>query len=260
MTEDPELLDRLAKALRPGAVEPPPARVHAVRRLVTRPHPVLRSISGGSESPGHGLAAPERRLRWGWADRRVTMACSAVAAVALLLIAGVAALQILPGSSAPSRSSALLRAQNAAYRVQVAIDRRDPAQVAKADADLLRTAKEISDTDRREIQRIAVPVHVQAIAFLRDHASPDVLSDMPGAISAGEVPPPPVPDVAVSAPVSVPPVTVPDGAPKLVEPAVTPPGVDGSATTLGAPVTPSVTINRVEPRLDGDFDVIFTVA
>lgn len=260
MVDDSELLDQLAKALRAGPVEPPAARVHGVRRLVTRPRPQLRSIPGGPQSTPPGVPLPEPAPRWAWADRRVTMAFSGVAAVALLVIAGIAALQIVAGAPA-DHSIALLRAQDAAYRVQLAIDRKDAGQVAKADADLLRTAETVSGKDREEAQRITAPVHVQAVAFLRDHASPQVLSDVPGAVSSAGPPGPALsPDVSSPTPTTLPSLTVPGGAPTSLGPAVVPP-VDGPTTTRGAlPVRPSVKISRIDPRLDGDFDVNFTVA
>lgn len=268
MTDDTELLDQLEKALRPGPVEPPPARVQGIRALVNRHRPMLRAVPGGDERPS-GWAAPTPphpgavpAPRWGWADRRLTMVFSGVAAAALLVIALVAALQTVPGSS-PDRSNALLRAQNAAFKVRVALERKDPAQVAKADADLLRTATTVPGEDADEAQRIAVPVHVQAIAFLRDHASPQVLSDVPGAVPSGGGPAVPAggpPDAALLPLPSIPGITVPAGVPTSVGPVAVPP-VDAPTTTIGSgPVAPTVTITGIKPRLDGNFEVNFTVA
>lgn len=274
MAEDRELLDQLEKALRAGAVEPSHARVQAVRRLVARHRPSLRAVSSSynpSSAAGAANVPPPPRPptatappspRWAWADRRLTMAFSGVAAAALLVLATVAALQSVPGSSA-NHSSALLRAQSAAYRVQVALDHKDPGQVAKADADLLRTAESVGGDERAEAQRIAVPVHVQAIAFLRDHASPEVLSDVPGARPAGASPNSAASsDVSVPSLTSLPTVTVPGVLPTSIP--VTLPRVIGAPTTTApvgpAAVVPSVKISGINPKLDGSFEVNFVVS
>ncbi|HUQ63608.1 MAG TPA: hypothetical protein VM121_07635 [Acidimicrobiales bacterium] len=270
MADDTELLEQLAKALRAGAVEPPPAHVQAVRRLVDHQRPVLRSVSTNVGHPGtvrpsstvrHSYE-PLPTPRWAWADRRLTMVFSGVAATALLAIAIVAALHIVPGSS-PARSEALLHAQNAAYRVQVALDSKNPAEVAKADAELLRTAETVRGPERDEVQRIAVPLHVQAIAFLRDHASAEVLADVPGAVSSGgseasSAPPDPNPPSPLD---SLPTLIAPDGTVTPIGPIELPPVVEGPTTTAaGATVTPSVRITAIRPRLNGNFEVQFAVS
>jgi len=231
-----------------------------VSGTVARPvsQAVSQAVSGTAGRSYDPLPAP----RWAWADRRLSMVFSGVAATALLVIAIVAALQIVPGSS-PARSEALLQAQNAAYRVQVALDSKDPAQVAKADAELLRSAETVPGPERDEALRIAVPVHIQAVAFLRDHASPEVLADVPGAVSSvGNEPTLVQPDASPPTPLdSLLAPTGPGGTPTSIGPIELPPLPDAPTTTApGGSVTPSVTITGTRPRLDGNFEVQFSVS
>jgi hypothetical protein len=198
------------------------------------------------------------------------MVFSGVAAAALLVVAAVVLLRGFP-SSTGAQSERLLKTQSAAYRVQVALAHKDPAEVAKTDAEMLRSAAAVKGDEKDEAQRIAVPLHVQAIAFLRDHASPEVLSDVPGAIAPGATgaaagASPPTPELP-SLP-AIPGVSLPPGVPTTagrVGPVAVPPLPPSPTTTVGSTppagaVSPSVTITGITPRLDGPFEVNFTVS
>jgi hypothetical protein len=74
----------------------------------------------------------------------------------------------------------------------------------------------------------------------------------PGSAASPEVTESPLP--------TLPPVTLPAGVPTSVGPVIVPPVVDGPTTTLDTvPVTPTVKISGINPRLDGNFEVNFTV-
>ena len=228
MVDDERLLTLLGGALAPEQASPPAERIAALRRLAESRSPAA-SVTPTLVPASLPASAGRRRAAW-WA--------SGVAAVAALLVAVLVLPGVVDRGRAPLASS---RPTDAVARVRAALVSQDPIEVARADADLMRQAPELSGEDQEE----AVAAHVAAVQFLRDHDAPppeEALEQSPAsdtdpgtgtAAAPGETP-----------------------APGPVE------GDPASGEVEAAPPPPSprsVTIRGVIPLLDGTFQVDYAV-
>ena len=229
MVDDERLLTLLGGALAPEQASPPAGRIAALRRLAESRSPAA-SVTPTLVPASLPASAGRRRAAW-WA--------SGVAAVAALLVAVLVLPGVVEGGRAPSTSS---RRTDAVARVRAALVCRDPIEVVRADADLMRQARELSGED----QERAVAAHVAAVQFLRDH-------DAPPSDEATEQAPPEDTDTGTdtaAAPGEAPEPAPAEGDPVPAEAEAAPP----------APSPRSVTIRGVIPLLDGTFQVDYAVA
>jgi hypothetical protein len=257
MADDERLLELLGRALDPGEVQPPADRVAALRiqAAARREQESPTSADGPAPSAPPPPPAPVplhrptpaptalRSHRAGWLGAGIAVAAAAV------VVALVAAPALLGGrgdettvASGPASTT-----RDAVTRLRAALVSRDPVSVARADADLVRIARQLPPEERAGVEAMAVQARVEAIQFLREHRTPDVLAAVPP--GPGTEPLPPTPEDVPG------PTTVPGG-----EPAV--------PTTIGTPPVPttvvvpdrSVAITSVTPTIDGTFAVHFTVS
>ncbi len=247
MADDERLLELLAEALRPTLVEPPAERVAAVRRLAeAQSPPVLTPPVPTLPVPTPPAPSPPVLTPPAWHRRRSWLVAGAGVAAAVMIVA-VLALSALVGSD-DGRTPATAKGTRAdpVSRLRVALLTQDPVAVAQADAELLREAGTLSNYR----QDSAVAAHVAAVQFLRDHPSADVLPDVSppdDEASAGEPPPDATGDLSAGS-----------------APGQDPPPGEAGPVEAQPPTAPadsrSVAIGNVVPRLDGTFQVEFTVA
>lgn len=218
---------------------------------------------GGPARPVEPLdrARPRRGLRVGLPR----LLSGALAAAAVLVLVAMVVAQDLPrplreaahSVGLPVDSQQLVVARRAADELELALARRNAAQVAEADASMLQSTNKLQGDELNEVRPRAVRLHVAAITFLRDNPSPEALSDLP---SSADQPP-----VSGSSPeVAAPGLEAPSAG------ATSPPGSPstGGGTQPATPMAPNpvtpepptVTIVGVSPRLDATFQVEFEVS
>jgi hypothetical protein len=174
----------------------------------------------------------------------VAAAATVAAAAVVVALVAVPALLRREHRSQPAVSASVSGTREAVARLRVALLTHDPVTVARADADLLRTAGMLPDADRHLVHDEAVRAHLDAIQFLRDHPSPDAA-----------VPPAPEPGATVSPSTTVSP---PAASTTVAVTAPPPTTTAGTEPTTVAAATRTVTINRVTPNLEGTFAVDFS--
>jgi len=171
------------------------------------------------------------------------------AGVSVAAAAVVIALLVLPTlvGSRPT-TSANPGTPPSVARLRVALSSGNALAVARADANLLREAKTIADPEQND----AVAAHVEAIQFLRAHPSAAAAAELPtpsSTVPPSKDPAPPSTTIAPGRdPVPSSDTPLPDVAPPVPVP------------TTPAPGPPRVAIVAVVARLDGTFDVDFTVS
>ncbi|HWC12804.1 MAG TPA: hypothetical protein VG455_16465, partial [Acidimicrobiales bacterium] len=180
--------------------------------------------------------------RAGWVAAGLAVAA---AAVVVALVAGPALLRDR-GSETTVASGSVANTRDAVTRLRAALVTRDPLTVARADAELVRLARQLPPQERASVEAEAVQAHLEAIQFLRAHPTPEVLAAGPD-----RAPSPPTTGDDVAAPL---PTTVPREDPSAPTTTVASP----VSTTIASP-TRSVAITAVKPTLDGTFAVEFTV-
>jgi len=169
----------------------------------------------------------------------VSVAAAAVV-IAMLAVPG------LVGTGHDTTSSTAAATPPSVARLRVALSSGNATDVARADANLLREARTIAGPEQSD----AVAAHVEAIQFLRDH---------PSAAAAAELPPPSTAAPTNPAPPST---TIAPGRDLGPSPGTAPPDV-GSPVPVPTTLSegpPNVAIVAVAARLDGTFDVDFTVS
>jgi hypothetical protein len=258
MADDERLLELLARALDPGDAEPPADRVAALRIQAAarrQPEPVAPAPPAGPAAtapppppapiplrpPAPAPVPTSLRRRAGWIGAGLAVAA---AAVVVALVAGPALLRGR-GDETSVASGPASTTRDAVTRLRAALVSRDPVSVARADAELVRLARQLPPEERAAVEAVAVQAHVEAIQFLREHRTPDVLAAVP---PGSEQLPPTTGDAPV-------PTTVPGGEPAVPTTTGTPP----VPTTVVVPDL-SVTISSVTPTIDGTFAVHFTVS
>ena len=264
MADDERLLELLARALDPGDVQPPVDRIAALRiQAAARQEresaaPAAASRPAPSAPPPPPAPVPLHRPapapaptalrshRAGWLAAGIAVAA---AAVVVALVAGPALLQGR-GDETSVASGPASSTRDAVARLRAALVSRDPVSVARADADLVRVARQLAPEDRADVEALAVQAHLEAVQFLRAYPTPEVLAEVPPPPEAGQPPPGGAGDPTVSGPTSVP------ADDPSVPTTIAPPPVP---TTVVAPDR-SVTITGVTPAIDGTFAVHFTVS
>ncbi len=268
MADDDRLLEILARALDPGDPQPPADRIAQLRiqaaarqkrepaqpaaevpsdtrvqeDLTPPPPPVpLPATSEGAS------VSPIRRKP----TRVVAGLALAAAAVVVALVAAPAVLRERGGETSVASGESVANARQAVSRLRAALLSRDPLTVARADAELVRLTRQLPPAERALVESEAVQARLQAIQFLRDHPTPEVLAVVPAGPGATPAPA----TTAPSGPAVVPTTVAPGAGPV----ATTPPPPPPVPTTVAVP-NPSVTITSVRPTLDGTFAVDFTVS
>ena len=172
-------------------------------------------------------------------------------AAAAIVVALLAAPGLLRGGGDETSvaSGPASTTRDAVTRLRAALVSRDPLGVAQADAELVRLVRQLPPEERAAVEAAAVQAHVEAIQFLREHPTPEVLAAVP----PGPGPDPAAPSVVV--PTVLAPTTVPASDPP-VPTTIEAPSV--STTTAGP--DRSVTITEVTPTIDGPVAVHFTVS
>lgn len=249
MADDDRLLHLLEQALAQAPVDPPEEGVAAVRRRAgggsppaggPRPAPVPVGDRSGLER-----ASGRRWHRAGWAAAGVSVAA------AVLVVAFLVAPTLMARAHSHDSTSAATRI--AAARLRVALASEDPVAVARADRELVHQARQ--EPKSLPDDAAAVAVHSEALAFLRDHPTPDALS----AVAS------PPPTTAGNGAKAVPTTTATPGVTPTVSVPVSTdlggpsPAVTSPSSTL-APAGRTVSILAVRPVLDGTFRVDFSVA
>ena len=266
---DDELLELLGRALAPGDVKPPADRVAALRiqaaarqerepvapaspagppaDTATRPPPPPPApIPLHRPSPAPAPAGLRSR-RAAWLTAGVGVAA---AAIVVALVAVPALLRDDGGEKTSVASGPASTTRDAVTRLRAALVSRDPLTVARADADLVRLARQLPAQERAAVETEANQLHVEAIQFLRAHPTPEVLAAVPPGPGVVQPPPTgagdpalPVPTTGATADPPVPTTTAPPAVP----------------TTAVAPDM-SVAITAVTPTIDGTVAVHFTVS
>ena len=260
MADDERLLELLSRALDPGDVQPPPDRIAALRIQAAarrqEQEPVVPAEAGRPVASSPAPPPPPiplhrpapapvpavRSHRAGWVAAGLAMAA---AFIVVALIAGPAVLRSRDDTTSVASGPAS-STRDAVTRLRAALVSRDPLSVARADADLVRLARQLPPEERAAVEGLAVQAHVEAIQFLRDHPTPDVLAAVPAEPSSPPTVAGPVAPVPTTAPTATPPV------PTTVDPPAVP--------TTVVVADPAVAITSVTPALDGTFAVHFTVS
>lgn len=276
---DEPLVDDVSRALRVGPVEPPPDRIRALRDLVGTSAAVSPNGADdgrteapvppvGARPPHDGPSSEVADLERARAQRdaggRLSRMVSTVfAAAAVAVLVAMLVVHQLPGAlrdvahdvGLPVDSTELVTATRDIDRLELALARRDAREVAEADAAMLRSTNKLEGKELEQLQERAVRLHVEALAFLRDHPAPEAIPELASPVdpATGEALPPGQ---------GLPP---PPGSP---EPGPAVPDAPPSDSTAQPPPVPTtvvpqplrVRILSVTPRLDASFHVDFEVS
>lgn len=154
--DERDLLSRLHRALEPKSQDPPEERMFEVR---------ARAAAGAEFQ-----AATER------ARRRTRLV--AVAAVLAILTSSAAGFALGVGMPEPLRAAAhglglpvespeLVQARTLLQDLGMALSKRQPSRVARADKEMLAVVETLDQDEQAKIVPVAHEVHVRAVRFLR---------------------------------------------------------------------------------------------